>query len=116
MKTIEVNGEKYILEADVTEKLKNNGFKPKYVLPDPCYVMALASCETGDGYGRLIIDLNLLKKAIIIFKQVDMDEVTFAFKENFPLVMGIPEEDTNKINGVIIAPRVADKDSNSSQD
>jgi hypothetical protein len=104
MKTIEVNGEKYISEADVKEKLEKTGLNPKYLLLDPYHIMALASCETGEGYYRLTMDLNILEKAIIIFKQLDIDEVTFAFKENFPLVMGIEEKDTNRINGVIIAP------------
>ena len=112
MKTIKINEEEYVLKADVDKKLKDTpSFKPKYILSDPCHVMALASCKIGDGYKIVRMDLNLLKRGLTIFKQLEQDEITFAFKENFPLVMGIPVEDEDRINGVIIAPRLdPDKD------
>jgi len=106
MKEIEINGEKYVLKADVDKKLKNNGFKPKYLMADLCHVMALASCNISDGYHLLNMDLNLMKKALMIFKQFEQEHITFAFKQDFPLIMGIKEDDENKINGVIIAPRI----------
>jgi hypothetical protein len=106
MKEIEINGEKYVLKTDVDEKLKNNGFKLKYLFADLTHTMAFASCNISDDYHLLNMDLNLMKKALMIFKQFEQEHITFAFKQDFPLIMGIKDDEKNRINGVVIAPRI----------
>ncbi len=109
LETIKINDIDYVKKVDVEKLLKDikpENFSPKYLLPDACHTMALASCKLGPDYNILRMDIDLLKKGIIILKQLNLDEVVFAFKQDFPLVMGvIDNNDENRINGVIIAPR-----------
>ena len=109
LETTKINDIEYVMKAEVEKllsKVDKKSISPKYILADPCHVIALGSCNITEDYNYVHIDIDLLKKAITIFKQLDVEYITCGFKQDFPLMMGKIEADEKTIHGVLIAPRV----------
>jgi len=116
MKTIEVNGEEYVLKADVDEELKNKKQKFRLVKPygltDPAHVIAMGTVELGNNGAKATrVNYDYLQHDIKIIKEIGCDYVTLAIvDENMPLIIGREIDDDNKLSGLIMAPMVKDED------
>jgi len=104
-----INNTKYVKKADADKLFKEalkNKISIKSLLSNPCDTIALASTKINEEYKLVDIDIELLKKAIVILEQVEASRITIGFKEDNPVLLGEYDKETNRMKGVVIAPMV----------
>jgi len=111
MKEIEINGEKYILKADVDRELKDKKQKfsiiKPYGLTDLAHVMAMGTAQLSSTTKAVSIDADYLYTATKMIKQLGCSSVVIAIVSNeMPLVIGHEIDDNNRLSGLVIAPRI----------
>lgn len=112
LKTVLVDGQKYILQSDVDEYFVEKGktfnlLTPAAVDMEPANVMGIGSVKLGNQWCAVKVGPELLQKALRTQKiLLQKDCVTLVFTTDMPLIVGTLDKEKGEASGIIIAPRV----------
>ena len=107
MKTINIDGEEYVLKKDVEENMvkKESEFKIVECVKDRLEVLAIGSAELTGEWVRTTISVDYLRNIARALHCVGIQGVDIIFTKDKPVIFGKVKD--NKASGFILAPRVS---------
>lgn len=119
MEIMTLNGKEYVSKVDFDLAIaakdkpisKFHLISPDSMVVDECNVLAMGFIQINEGYVGVKLSVEYLDRVIKCLKAMScdpkkgLDSVTLAWANNFPAVIGRPN-DKGEVVGFIIAPRV----------